>query len=358
MRILAVHPGSDYAIGDVYNGLVPALERRGVECVPYALSARIDRAASWLHHLWQTTGANPLDRPNDADIAYQAGVGSLERAMRLQPDWILVFSGMYLHPDVILMLRRAGCKIALLLTESPYEADAEQRLLRWADVAWTNERTCLEAYRAVNENVSYLPHAFDPARHTPRANGNDACAAHDVVFVGTPFPERVEVLEAVDWTGVDLGLYGFWNESIAADSPLRPYIRAETVTNDQAAALYRRARIGLNLYRSSRNFDDHATRVTGAESLNPRALELAACGVFQISEWRAEVSEVFGPSVKTFSTPEDLQLLVRRYLPDDEGRQMLAAHARWFGENHTFDARAEQVLADLERISARQTALA
>lgn len=351
MHVLAIHPGSDVAIGDVYTGLVAALERQGVTVTPYALSARIDRAASWLHHLWQTTGADPANRPNDADVAYQAGVGAIERALRLQVDWVFVISGMYLHPDVIIMLRRAGCRIALLLTESPYEAESEQRLLRWADVAWTNERTCVAPYRAFNGNVHYLAHAYDPARHTPLPGPSDAVLAHDVVFVGTPFPERVELLEAIDWTGIDLGLYGFWNESIGPDSPLRPYIRAETVTNTEAAALYRRAKIGLNLFRSSRNFEDHSVRISGAESLNPRSLELAACGVFQISEWRPEVVEVFGASVPTFRDAAQLQDLLRFYLERAPERALLADFARERVQGRTFDERAVQVLEDLARVS-------
>jgi glycosyltransferase involved in cell wall biosynthesis len=345
-----VHPGADWATADVHDGLVPALQALGVECVPYALNARIDRAASWLLHVWEQAGSPADDKPSDADVAYQASIGALERALRLDVDLVLVVSGMFLHPDALILLRRAGCRVALLLTESPYEDESEARLLKLVDVAWTNERTCVEPYRQHNSRVYYLPHAYDPARHRPGDDPETADSdvpAHDVVFVATPFPERIATLEAVDWTGVDLGLYGFWNEALGADSPLRPYLRGGVITNAEAVNLYRRAKIGLNLYRTSRGFDGRG-HVEGAESLNPRALELAGCNVFQISDYRAEVEEVFGEFVPTFTDPQDLGRLVRRYLASDDERARKAGCARNAIKRHTFAERAEQILNELD----------
>lgn len=359
MRLLAIHPGSEYAIGDVYDGLVPALSRAGVEVVPFALSVRLERAASWLRWCWQESG-DPGPAPNDADVAYQAGIGAIERALRLKVDWVLVFSAMYFHPDVIVLLRRAGLKIGMILTESPYESEAELNLLKWAEIAWTIERSCVEKYRQINPNVFYLQHAYDPERHSPQTQVMDgvasgpsttgdeiAPACHDVVFVGTPFPERVEMLEAIDWEGIDLGLYGWWDEVISDRSPLRAHVAGGVVPNTQAAALYRASKIGLNIFRSSKDFES-GVRVEGAESVNPRVLELAACGVFQISDWRPEVEEIFGGSVPTFQTAAKLQMLLRKYLDRPDRRAVLAYEARLAVAGHTFDARAEQVIHDLE----------
>jgi hypothetical protein len=352
VRILLVHPGADYAVADVYDGLLPALRAQGVEVVPYGLSYRIARAASWLYTAWEASGLGPENKPTDADVAYQASLGALERALRLQVDWVLVVSAMFFHPDVAIMLRRAGQKVAALLTESPYNDDGEKRLLQWVDVAWTNERTCVEPYRQINPNVFYLPAAYDPSRHAPAADGadEDACASHDIVFVGTPFPERVELLEAIDWTGINLGLYGLWDDELVENSPLRPFLHEGIVSNEQAAELYRRAKIGLNLYRTSRDFEG-GQHATGAESLNPRALELASIGCFQISNWRAEIDEVFGPSVVTFFDPGDLESAIRVYLDNEYVRHSIAQEARRRVQGRTFDERAKQIISDLARVS-------
>jgi spore maturation protein CgeB len=362
LRLLTVHPGADVSTADVYDGLVPALQARGAECVPYALNSRIARAGSWLMWNWKRAG-KPDPRPTQADIVYQAGVGIIERALRLQPDWVLVFSGMYLHPDLLIMLRRAGIRVAVILSESPYDASAEQRILPFVDLAWTNERSCVSEYRCINPNTHYLAHAFDPTRHYPVADKDDdeaSARAHDVVFVGTGFAERIEVLDAVDWTGIDLGLYGSWN-LLPSRHHLRKYLRGGYVSNAQAAALYRRAKIGLNLYRSSIGFGRGAPRIEGAESLNPRALELAACGVFQISDHRAEVDEVFSYYVSTFRPGSSgisthLEEVIRTALADPESRRAHAEMSRKLVQPHTFSARAEQVLHDLQRATHRMAA--
>ena len=91
------------------------------------------------------------------------------------------------------------------------------------------------------------------------------------------------------------------------------------VENAYASALYRQAKIGLNLYRSCGGWGPHARRVDG-DSLSPRAYELAACGAFHLSAFRAEVPEIFGDLVPTFTTPAEAETLIRRWLPDAAGR--------------------------------------
>jgi spore maturation protein CgeB len=101
------------------------------------------------------------------------------------------------------------------------------------------------------------------------------------------------------------------------------------------------------LYRTSMGFRKDAPRVVGAQSLNPRAYELAATGCFTISDYRDEVVEIFGDSVPTFSTAEELQSQVRRWLADDSGREALAARLPALVAGQTWAARAAQMEADL-----------
>ena len=118
-------------------------------------------------------------------------------------------------------------------------------------------------------------------------------------------------------------------------------------------ALYRRARIGLNLYRTLEGFDRKADQhITRAESLNPRALELAACGAFTLSEWRPEVAEVFGDAVPTFRTPGELGELCRYYLDPahEEERRALAARLPGLVAGQTYAARARALLEVLENV--------
>jgi len=238
----------------------------------------------------------------------------------------------------------------VIFTESPYEDAAQARVASPVDVCWTSERSSVPRLQMANRKTQYLPHAYDPQRHAPAApDGPDDVPAHDVVFVGTGFHERVELLADVDWAGIDFGLYGTWT-LLGSRHPLRQHLRGGTMTNARTIALYRRAKIGLNLYRSSERYGRNAPRVAEAESLNPRAYELAACGVFQISDWRPEVAEVFGSAVPTVDSAAELSAQLRYFLAHPEGRAASAHRARLAVQPQTFAARAAQLLEDLDAV--------
>ena len=82
-------------------------------------------------------------------------------------------------------------------------------------------------------------------------------------------------------------------------------------TTRTTAALYRAAKIGLNLHRSSATYGRNMPRILHAESMNPRAYELAATQSFQISDWRPEVQETFVGAVPTFQSAAELERLIR-----------------------------------------------
>jgi spore maturation protein CgeB len=323
-------------------GLRHGLESHGVDVVPYRLDARLARAKSWLFRSWRARKDATVARPTTGEALLQAGVGALEQALRHQVDAVVIVSAMLLHPDVIVLLRRAGLKVYTVFTESPYDHAHECRIAGLVDGCWTHERTVLGAFLAINPNSAYLPHGWHEDRHT--ADAEDAGGpAHDVVFVGSGFPERVAWFNAINWDGIDLGLYGIW-----ADLGLKPQVAAcvksGPIDNAQAAGLYRRAKVGLNLYRRT---------TTAAESLNPRAYELAACGTFSISEHRAESIERFGNLVPTFSTPQEAEALIRQWVDADGGRGAVQSVLPVLVADASWTARAGQVLEDMRGWEAR-----
>jgi spore maturation protein CgeB len=362
LRVLLAHPGASWSTADVYDGLHYGLTQLGVHVVPYRLDTRIEASHRALHHLWRTKRKrNPeLAKPNTVDVIYHAGVGILEMALREQVDVVLVVSAMLLHLDAILLMKRAGLRVTVLFTESPYDHAQEMRTASLVDGVWTNERTVVEEFRKVNRCAGYLPHAWHPGKHHPEKQVLDTVPQHDVVFVGTCFPERETFFNSINWTGIDLGLYGSWKttdgEWFSLTDQVKACVRGEQITNEFAAALYRRAKIGLNLYRRSKGWGRSAPHVTGAESLSPRAYELAACGAFHLSDARTEVQEVFGALVPTFTTPAEAEALIRRWLPDADGRARIAAQLPACVAESSWTDRAKAVVGDLERLLTSQAA--
>lgn len=360
MKILVCHPGSTWSTADVYDGLVYGLKHHGVQTIEYRLDGRIRRADKWLRSAWREGVKNDpeLQSPVWRDVSRFAGSELVVMALWHQVDVVLIVSSMLLNPDIIICLKRAGLRVVVLFTESPYDERQEVAVAKLVDGCWTNERQSVPVFERVNSRVGYLPHAWHPEKHTKGPHPEDAdLPSHDVVFVGTAFPERIEWLSAIDWTGIDLGLYGNWRK--LKGRRLRRYVRDHGVpiSNAVAAGLYRRAKIGINLYRTSRGFDG-VEHVIGAESLNPRAYELAACGVFHISNYRAEVSEVFGACVPTFQHPTEASGLIRKWLADPEGRAQMAAELPARVAEMSWIARAAQVIGDLQGLLGHRASVA
>jgi len=338
MHLLVVSPGASWSTADVDAGVRAGLEAHGVEVSRYLLTERIERSKRWMYTEWRRARrADPgFLRPTIADIFYHAGVPLLERALRLEPDAVLVVSAMFLHPDLVILLRRAHRRVYVLFTETPYDLAQELKVAALVDGCWTHEASAVDAFRAVTR-AGYLPHAWHPARHSPIAQASDAAfTAHDVVFVGSGFPERLAWLSAIDWTGIDLGLYGHWD--LKPGHPLAPFVCGGTTSNADTTALYRRAKLGINLYRDA----------PGAVSLNPRAYELAACGVPHLSTPRAEVSAKFGDLVPQVSTPAEAEAAIRGLLADDARRAAVRDALPGLVRGDSWADRITTLLGDLQ----------
>lgn len=352
LRVLVIHPGASWSTHDVYEGLTFGLRAHGVEVFTYRLDTQLDASQKSLYWLWRTRKRSvpDLPKPNGADVLHHAGICALDSALDRQVDVILVVSAMYIHPSLIVKWKRAGLRVVVLFTESPYDLEQEHAIAALVDGCWTNERTAVAGFRAVNPRTGYLPHAWHPETHTTAGPIPADVPAHDVVFVGSGFKARAQWFNSIDWTGINLGLYGTWDK-VGLAPALQACVQPLVVTNQYAAWLYRRAKMGLNLYRRSRGFGLDGPPLTHvAESLNPRAYELAALGVFHLSDARAEVEERFGDLVPTFTTAGEAAVLIRHYLTDNDERVRLAAALPATVAEASWVQRSRDVIGDLRRL--------
>lgn len=340
MRLLFVWPAAEWSTFDVAAGLRPALERAGHAVRDYRLHNRIKFAAN----AFAADGKDEL-AGNGQLLARLASEAVLAEAIYHQAELVLFVSGLSLHPVAPLMCRMAGIPTAIVHTESPYEDEDQGDLSEHVDVTFTNDRGSAERH-----GWHYLPHAYDPAVHRPlaapyldpalfEAAGIDIDRGVDVLICGTGWPERVDLLSGVDWSGMSLRILGLWGE-VGEGHVLQPHYREALVRNKELVQLYQRARICVNAHRGSEV----------AVSLNPRARELAACGAFQVSDHREEVRDVFPGGLPEFGSSSDLERLLRHYLAHDGERvaeqqeQFRAVAAR----PNTFDDRAAQLTGVLE----------
>lgn len=354
LKVLVAHPGAFFATAEIFWGLLHGLKYHDVEVVPYRLDQRWDDARATLNYRWRRirkTDPTALP-PNPADLSYYASVGALEMALRHHVDFVIVVSGMLFHPDALIMMKEAGLKVVVLFTESPYDHAAEMKVAKIVEGGWTNERSVISEFRNVNPRFGYLPHGWNPLVHRTDLPIDDSVPAHDVVFVGTAFRERVRFFNSIDWSGIDLGLYGAWHKA-KLNPHVQKCVQSGPIDNERAVLLYRRAKIGLNLYRTSQGWAPNAPQIIHAESLNPRAYELAACGTFFLSDFRSESAEVFGTKVPMFRSPIEAAALIRRWLADDAGRQRVAATLPACVAEASWIHRTKTVLGDLQQLLSR-----
>lgn len=336
MKVLFVWPICTFSVWDVARGYRHAFAKiLGEENVrDYNLNTRTE------YHRKAYLGVNGKNPPVDK-LAQSATECVLNEALYFGADVVFIVSGLNFHPIGTWLLNKVGIHTAVVMTESPYDDENQQDWVTCSGLisgitVFTNELSSAKKY-----NWNYLPHAYDPKTHYAREI--DFYQQCDVMMMATGWAERQKLFEEVNWDGIDFRLYGIW-PMIGDDSPIHKYLWPICVENPNLPELYSAAKICLNVHRHG----------DGAISLNPRSYEVAACGAFQLSDFRPELPDVFGDSVPTFSDAKDLEQQIRYYLGHEDERLRLAKESYEKVLGHTFDAQAVGVLDTIKKdIEAR-----
>jgi len=381
MKVLVVGSPHASSTRDVFMGVLKGLTACGVGVQSYDVYPLGEFFANFI--AWfkaEKITVNMLrEIPSPMLLAYQA---VFIAAHHYEVDMVVFVSPQYLPMDIPRMLKKDGFKVVGIFTESPYEdhIDAVQKA-EFFNTCFVNDLNSEAYWRPFNPNTFYLPHSYDPDKHFPWWAPPAGKVRHDihnghqhVAYVGSGFSRRQRYLEAVDWTGIDLRLYGYWpflmptvnpedsvrgpdgnevnrdeyfNHLIPREpSVLAPYTRASMIDNAFTARIYRGAAIGINLHRTERwnNNADIVIDAGEAYSMGPRGVELAACGTFQISDFRQEIVDVFGDTVPLHDSPESLGRLIRKYLADPSLRESLARQQHEAIKGRTFAHSMRRVL--------------
>lgn len=331
MRAIVVGPLADYSTHDVAVGWTDGLRDCGVDTLHFDLGQRL----VWYLAAKVYGEDGDVSRQMDLDEARQAvTLNLLAEVYRHDPELVLIVHGAHVHPPYIAEIR---CPVVWVATESPYEDEAQALTIAHAEVdaILLNDPTNQGVFEQIAPTF-YVPHAYRPNLHRP----DGPKQAHtDVCFVGTGYPERIATLEAVDWSGIDLRLAGQWD--IADDSPLTPFVADWCIDNSETVEWYRSTEIGLNMYREI-IFGEHST--ADGWAIGPREVELAACEVFYLRRHRPESDELF-PFLPAFTSAEELEWLIREWLPRTDDRKQLGRRAAEAVADRTFSNNARRLLS-------------
>jgi spore maturation protein CgeB len=335
MRICLVHSGHGFSTKDVGDGIAAGLRANGVEVYEYPLHQTFE-AMELLVSAAKMIGIAPEGGYPDPSHLGTMGIPGYAMAKRV--DLVLFIHGLNVPASIPETLRRGGYRTALFCTESPYETDKEANAAMFYDWVFTSERAAVSLFtHTLPDRVHYIPHAFNPTTHTPAGPQADPC---DVFFCGTRYPERDALLNGVDWTGINV-----IDKTLDYQRHDKARAISQIVENHVVASHYRSAKISLNQHRQVRDFTTKTTIPPGsAESLNPRAYEVPACGGFLISDARAELADVFGDSVPTYTDSASLERLIRYFLSHEDERQTLAGRQATAVQGHSWTHRTRTML--------------
>jgi len=351
MRWLVAHPGPDFSVADVFTGWVEGLRELGEQVHVFNLA---DRLSFYDQALLPTSVDGQFRKALSGKEAIELSMNGLAAALfKVRPDVLLVVSGIFTPYEMLDQARSYGTEVIALCTESPYEDDRQLALAAHCDLVLLNDPVNLERFQQVAPTV-YVPHAYRPDVHHP---GESRYAPCDFAFVGTGYPSRVWFFEQMDLTGLDVVLGGNW-QRIGESSPLYRLVGHDQglcLGNEDAADLYRAARVGINTYRreTGAGLNEAVADPSGLEmfagvAIGPREVEMAACGLPFLRDPRPESDAVF-PMLPVFDGPQEAGELLRWWLTHPVERQAAADHARASITGRTFAAHAAQLLQLLDR---------
>lgn len=246
------------------------------------------------------------------------------------PDIVLVAGSGILTHDVASELRSGrGAKWVQLLDDeigNPDAASSEAMAYDHVFVGSSGGLASLEAHGI--RHAHYLALGCDPSVHKPlRARG---VFRANVVFAGEASSRRELFLTEL----VEFGL-ALWGPGWRRTG-LKDYCRGELPTHEDFVRAYAGATVAVNVHRSE------------GPGLNRRAFEVAAIGVTQVIDARADLGQHFedGTEVLVYSTPEQLKGQVKRAVQEDKYRERLAENARQRAiRNHTYMHRMRELLS-------------
>ncbi len=232
-----------------------------------------------------------------------------------------------------------GSTNVLWVISHPDEVDVREigdyDLAYAASLRWSASMT-----RDSGREVAPLLQALDPARFSPEGERRDDVG---VLFVGRTRGVFRPIVRDALAAGADLDIFGSgWEKFIA-----RRHVRDTYLDNAMLPIAYRSARVVLN---------DHWADMSAQGFLSNRLFEAVASGVRVVSDEVQGLHEVFGSSVRTYGSTDELAGLLA---PDSDGwptDDELVATAHRVRREHSFQHRAAHLLGDVLAVRGHEGA--
>jgi len=270
----------------------------------------------WLPTKWSGTflkAARRLLRPVIAR-AYNAAVLQLLSVQAL--DFLLVFKGMLLQPEILAKFKQAGVPCYCFYPDVSFLDHGSNifRSLRHYDCLITTKSYHLAdpLLRKEVRRMEFAGHGFDPEVHREVTISTKLANSYgcDVSFVGAWSPKKDACLAGLieACPGLNLRIWGpAWNR---ASSRVRPAWQGRGAYGDELAAIYGSSKVNLGL------LSEAGGGVASGDATTARTWQIPASRGFLLHEDTGEVRRYFeeGKEIALFQNVPELVARVNHYL--------------------------------------------
>lgn len=274
--------------------------------------------------------------------------GLIKLVDHFKPDIFLVNWGGTFYPETITEIRKRFSVTTINwfidFPGGPGVLETALKVVPAYDYFFAQSTDALEVHeKHGNKGGRWLNAACDPEIHKPLKLTEEEKKEYecDICFVGSMYPERVELLETL--TDFNPGIWGPGWERLDVHSPLKKYIRGGAVTPDRWVKIYNASKIVIN-YMGHYGEDIKEDKVYQA---SPRVFETLGCGSFQMVDAKKDVVTLFksGEHLVCFKKIGEVKELVKYYLDHPQEREEIAQKGRSkVLSKHTYVHRIEKLL--------------
>jgi spore maturation protein CgeB len=289
-------------------------------------------------------GEDRLDRVRAPMISF-LGELALMAAEEFAPHLVLVLAQAPLSVPYIRALRRTGAVVAFWFIENYRHMTYFREVAGAYDYFFHIQGEELAAeLEALGANHAFLPMAAHPPVHRPLELSAEERLrwGAPVGFMGCGYPNRVRIFSHLVERGLRLRI---WGTSWPRQGPLAPLVAegGRRLSSQEVVKVYNACAVVVNLHSSPEPTDGVASQ----DFVNPRTLEVPACGGFQLVDRVRGLEELLRPGreVAVFTREEELVEMAHHYLAHPDQRQRIAAagYRRVLAE-HTYYHRMERLL--------------
>lgn len=276
---------------------------------------------------------------------------AITRAVANNCNLFVAFDGEEVERGICARLASLCGTSVLWVTEDPYENSINQTNADIFDLVFTNNSSSVDTY---GQKGRHLPFAASPNMHFHEIRSEqDDGFLYDLFFVGTAWPNRVELIKRLQSSlaGLKVKLALPYNPHIPApnlDMASSTYLWQ--TPNSEFAKFSNRSRVTLTLHRDF----SASGNVSAAQTPGPRLFEVALAGGFQLidmslpeaTKYLDEDTEFAG-----FLTLEECIEKLKFFLSNPDKRIAIAKAAQQHALNaHLYSHRIDTIYSEIAKL--------